>query len=132
MGRKHFLIVLVVAMASFVAGCAVGHWVYPPPEEKVDIISGEQAIEIARRDLDDYDVTIQEIVSCDLCVYHYPISTPPGKTPPPTLAYEVKFKIKYNNPVKEPGGNRWYAPEYAAVNVEAYTGKPIVVGFSDS
>ena len=127
MGRKHFLIVLVVAMASFVAGCAVGHWVYPPPEEKVDIISGEQAIEIARGSLGYFDlqsktyrVVTGEVVSCELCVYHYPVSTPPGETPPPTLAYEVKFKLE---------DNRY---TYAVVHVGAYTGKPIVVGFSDS
>lgn len=97
--------------------------------EIVDIIPEEQARAIAESALTSDNVTIDKVDSIELCVYHYPVCTPPGKTPPPTLAYKVKFTLE-NNPHKNYlCENRWVAAKHAVVEVDAYTGKPLRVGY---
>jgi len=64
---------------------------YGTPER--EMIPEERAIAIAESALTYWDEQSEayrtitgEVDSVELCVYHYPVCTPPGKTPPPTLA----------------------------------------------
>lgn len=128
------LIALVVTSCAIITSYVVLNHFYGTPER--EMIPEERAIAIAEGALTYWDEQSEayrtitgEVDSVELCVYHYPVCTPPGKTPPPTLAYNVKFTLE-NNPHKNYlCENRWVAAKHAVVEVEAYTGKPLGVGY---